>query len=604
MHDVTDLYNQLSTLLDHFLIGVITVSPENRVISVNKSAEAITGCRGSDILGMRCGDTFLRDICGGECRLGDAVHHEESGKSSPFPAALPGQDDQEPRGRTQSGKTDAKKCAGWVNSRSITKVISPFYGSGNGGQGCVVIFQDHSVFKELIERVKHEDRRLKIILDNLDIGILTVDRGGHITFFNSMAESITGFTREDTLGMRFSKIFIKDSGREGLLIRQTIADGKPRSNEECEIITREGRKVPVRTHHIALKHDDGRILGGLITISDLSLMYQLNRAISERYTFYDIVGKDPAMQRIFDIVPVIAASDSTVLITGPTGTGKDLLAKVIHNISNRSDRPLVTVNCAALPDNLLESEMFGYVKGAFTGADRDKPGRFQEAEGGTIFLDEIGELPLSLQAKLLHVLEDRVFYPLGSRKSVKVDVRIIAATNQDMGKQVKEKRFRGDLYYRLNVINLRLPELKERRADLPLLINHILNRLCAGRKSKMPKIGEEAMEALLCYDYPGNVRELENILEYAVIVCRGTTIELKHLPADVVKYTLEEPAPPPRAIPPGLKAPPKPSLRESDEKERILNALKKCNWSRGETAAMLNMDRATLWRKMKKYELF
>ncbi|MHC1725357.1 MAG: sigma 54-interacting transcriptional regulator [Syntrophobacteraceae bacterium] len=592
MNNVPNLYNQLCTLLDHFLIGVITVSPESRIVSVNKSAETIAGCKESEILGRYCRETFLRDICGGECRLPDTINREGSEQGS-------GRRTKHPK----AGKTDSESFAGWLESRSITKVISPLYDSGNGRRGCAIIFQDHSVLKDLIERVRHEDRRLKIVLDNLDIGILTVDRGGHITFFNSMAETITGFTREDILGMRFSKIFGRDLSKEVSLIKQTISDGEPRSNEEGEIVTREGRKVPVRTHYIALKHEDGRILGGLITISDLSLKYQLNSAINERYTFYDIVGKDPAMQKIFDIIPVIAASDSTVLITGPTGTGKDLLAKVIHNISNRSGKPMVTVNCAALPDNLLESEMFGYVKGAFTGADRDKPGRFQEAEGGTIFLDEIGELPLSLQAKLLHVLEDRAFYPLGSRKAAKVDVRIIAATNQEMEKQVKEKRFRGDLYYRLNVINLKLPELKERRADLPLLIYHVLNRLCVQRKSKMLKISEEAMEALLCYDYPGNVRELENILEYAVIVCRGAAIELKHLPADVVKYTLYEPPALPKATPAAPKAP-KTGRQESDEKERILTALRKCNWNRGETAKMLNMDRATLWRKMKKYELF
>jgi transcriptional regulator with PAS, ATPase and Fis domain len=283
-----------------------------------------------------------------------------------------------------------------------------------------------------------------------------------------------------------------------------------------------------------------------------------------------------------------------VLIEGPTGTGKDLLARIIHSAGKRAERPLVKVNCAALPENLLESEMFGYVKGAFTGADRDKPGRFQEADGGTIFLDEIGDLPLPLQAKLLRVLEDREFYPLGSRKTTKVDVRIIAATNQEMELLVKEKRFREDLYYRLNVIRIELPGLKERKADLPLLISHILKRLSMTKDTRIERISEDAMEVLLNYDYPGNVRELENILEHAFIICQGTTIEKKHLPPAPLKYIRREPGDQPVM-----------EIRQeaADEKERLLAMLRKYQWNRGQTANALNIERTTLWRKMRKYNL-
>ena len=336
MIDLPQQYSQLCALLDNFLVGVITVSASNEIVSINKSAEAIIGCKESELVGKSCSNTFVRELCGGECRFGKTFHlQEEQGRTTAF------------------------------QGRSITTVVSPLADRGKTGQGCVVVIQDHSAFKELIDRVRNEDRRLKIILDNLDIGILTVDRGGHITFFNSMAEAITGFSRGDILGRRFETIFGAESSREISLLKETIADGKTRSDEEGELVTREGRKVPVRTNHLALRHEDGRIAGGLVTITDLSLVYELNSAIKERYTFYDIVGKDPAMQKIFDIVPVIASSDSTVLITGPTGTGKDLLARVIHNLSARSEKPMVTVNCAALPDNLLESEMFGYARGAF-----------------------------------------------------------------------------------------------------------------------------------------------------------------------------------------------------------------------------------------------
>jgi len=306
-----------------------------------------------------------------------------------------------------------------------------------------------------------------------------------------------------------------------------------------------------------------------------------------------MVGKDPAMQRVFEIVPVVSASDATVLIEGPTGTGKDLLAKVIHNAGGRAEKPFVKVNCAALPDNLLESEMFGYVKGAFTGAGRDKPGRFQEASGGSIFLDEIGDLPFSLQAKLLRVLEDKEFYPLGGRKTTRVDVRIIAATNQGLRRLVVEKKFREDLFYRLNVIRLDLPPLKSRRGDIPLLVDHIMKRLITLRSTRVKRMSEEALAILLNYDYPGNIRELENILEHALIICREEVIEPKHLPLFIQE---ERASTPPKG---GREFETLPPLLH--EKQRILEALKRNEGHRGRTAQELRMDRTTLWRKMKRH---
>ena len=592
MDDFSIECGQLCSILDSFSIGVITVSPDRRITSINRSAEALTGHKKKDIIGKYCHQVFVQDLCGRECKSHEAIRSGLRSLRSLTPSSV------RPQGRIQRGAS--KEAAGEIRFQQyekhyITKIVSPLYSSDEGVVGCIVVFQDHSGFRDLIDRIRYEDRRLKIILDNLGIGILTVDRGGHVTFFNRMAETVTGYSRGDILGRPYSTIFGKDSCKDILLLKETVADGKARSNEEGEIITREGRVIPIRAHYMALKHEDGRIIGGLTTISDLSLMYQLNSVIKERYTFYDMVGKDPAMQKIFDILPVIAASDSTVLIEGPTGTGKDLLAKIIHTASKRAEKAMVKVNCAALPENLLESEMFGYVKGAFTGADRDKPGRFQEADGGTIFLDEIGDLPLSLQAKLLRVLEDREFYSLGSRKTTKVDVRIITATNQEMERLVKEKRFREDLYYRLNVIRIELPELKARKADLPLLISHILKRLAITKNIGIDKISEDAMEVLLSYDYPGNIRELENILEHAFIICRGTTIEKKHLPSSLLRYLSAEPAARPiTAI----------GLEEGDEKGRLLAMLKKYQWNRGQAAKALNIERTTLWRKMKKYNLF
>ena len=407
--------------------------------------------------------------------------------------------------------------------------------------GCLTILQDHAPIADLVNRIHHEERSLKLILDNLEVGIFTVDRGGVVTFFNTAAEKISGFSRQEVLGRPCAAIFRGGSPAEWDLLRETIASGSPRSGIESRILTREGVAIPIRVTYLPLRNEKGIAVGGVATFSDLTLVHQLSQAIQDRYTFHDMVGKSPAMQRIFENVQVVAKTDATVLIEGPTGTGKDVLAKVIHAASRRSEKPLVKVNCAAIPDTLLESEMFGYVKGAFTGAVQDRIGRFQSADGGTIFLDEIGDLPLALQAKLLRVIEEKVFFRLGTSQTSKVDVRIISASNQHLERLVARKRFREDLYYRLNVFRIEMPSLKDRPADLPLLISHILRRLCTSKSIPPPEISENAMQVLLNYPYPGNIRELENILEHALILCAESTLRRKHLP-DYLRQRPRRPA--------------------------------------------------------------
>jgi PAS domain S-box-containing protein len=567
MNDIVLDKRFLADLFDFFSLGCIVVSPEQNIVYMNQSAETITGQSASDITGKPCHRRFSDLLCQTRC---------------PF--------------RENTANREKNERIHPVSSGDITKVILPLPETGNRPGGYLEIFQDHSVVRDLIERVRHDDRRLKIILDNLDIGVLTVDCGAHVTFFNTKAETITGFSRGEVLGKPSGKLFGRNFSESLSRMFEATEKEQNRFSEKVEIRIREGQVIPVQANYMPLKNEDARIVGGLATISDLSLLYQFNSAIRNRYTFYDMVGKDPLMQKIFDTASVVAASDATVLIEGPTGTGKDVLAKVLHNASGRADKPLVKVNCAALPDNLLESELFGYVRGAFTGADRDKPGRFQDADGGTIFLDEIGDLPLFLQGKLLHVLEEQEFYPLGSRKTVKVNVRIISATNRDLKKRVQKKKFRQDLFYRLNVIRFELPPLKDRRGDLVLLTWHILKRLSVTRDSHVKKISEEAMEALLNYDFPGNIRELENIIEHALIVCQGSVIEKRHLPVSLFKK--------------------EPGGREEEEKEEasrsslsegeakvIVKALEEHGWNRKETARALNINRSTLWRKMKKHNI-
>jgi DNA-binding NtrC family response regulator len=307
-----------------------------------------------------------------------------------------------------------------------------------------------------------------------------------------------------------------------------------------------------------------------------------------------LVGRSPAMKMVFDAIRLVAPNDTTVLILGETGTGKELVAQSVHELSSRSDGPFVAVNCAALPENLLESELFGHLRGSFTGAHRDKPGLFQAADGGTIFLDEIGDISPAMQHRLLRVLQERELMPIGATRSVGVDVRVIAATNRDLRADVAAGRFRDDLFYRLNVFRIELPSLRERRADIPLLVEHGLDRL--GRTGHRPTCSPFAMRMLQAYDWPGNVRELFSVLESAWIRSGSTRVEAQHLPAEVrestgtaagsrleSRYRADEPA--------------------EQERARIVAALEQAEGVRSRAAELLGMGRTTLWRKMKQFGL-
>ncbi|MBI5581509.1 MAG: sigma 54-interacting transcriptional regulator [Deltaproteobacteria bacterium] len=555
------------TILDELNIGAFMVGRHRRIESLNLSAQAMIGVRESDAIGKDCREVFL----GVPCLVSCPFKGPQDVKQPEPVLRLPGEGDE---------------------SYLVTRIAAPVYGADRQVVGCLTILQDHAPIADLVNRIHYEERSLKIILDNLDVGIFTVDRGGVFTFFNTAAEKISGFSRQEVLGRPCAALFREGSAAEWDLLRETIASGSPRSGIESRILTREGVTVPIRATYLPLRNEKEIAVGGLATFSDLTLVHQLSQAIQNRYTFHDMVGKSPQMQRIFENVRVVAKTDATVLIEGPTGTGKDVLAKVIHSASRRSEKPLVKVNCAAIPDTLLESEMFGYVKGAFTGAVQDRIGRFQAADGGTIFLDEIGDLPLALQAKLLRVIEEKVFFRLGTPQTTKVDVRIISASNQKLEQLVARKRFREDLYYRLNVFRIDIPSLKDRPEDLPLLVGHIMRRLCTSRGVVPPEISENAMQVLLNYTYPGNIRELENILEHALILCSENTLRRKHLP----DYLRQRP-------PASGTRPEKVKAAGSSERTRILAALRRSEGSRALAARSLGMDRSTLWRKMRKYQL-
>jgi len=571
LKDFNILCDQSLKLLDQLNIAAFTVGMDRKITTINHAAVTLMELEGVDIIGRDCLEVF----CGVPCLISCLSKGSDNNLNSETQNLILRETEPEPL---------------------ITRLSTPIHDKAGKMVGCLTILQDNTPLADLISRVHYEERSLKIILDNLDIGIFTINRSGYITFFNTAAEKISGYDRRQILGNPCSMILSEDAASDLAMLKDSIKSRKKQVSHGGRMMTPDGETVPIRATYMPLENEQGKIIGGLATVQDLTLAQHLDQVISDRYTFHHMVGKDPTILKIFEKVAVVADTDATVLIEGATGTGKDMLAKVIHSASRRSKKSFVKVNCAALPDNLLESEMFGYVRGAFTGADRDKPGRFSEADGGTIFLDEIGDIPLSLQAKLLRVLEDQEFYPLGSRSTKKVDVRIISATNRGLEKLVEKHLFREDLFYRLNVMRIELPPLKQRRADLPILIRHIMRRLSLTKAQVPDGISEEAMKVLLDYDYPGNVRELENILEHALIICQSDMIEIKHLPEYLHhKIALVRPECPPTEF--------EFDHAQKSERKRILKALEQYRWHRGNTSKALGLDRSTLWRKMKMYQL-
>lgn len=433
----------------------------------------------------------------------------------------------------------------------------------------------------------------EIILDSIADGVFTVDADWIITSFNRAAERITGVSREQAIGQKCFDVFHANICQSACALRRSIETGNAVVDQRIDVIDAEGRRVPISISTAVLQDREGRVIGGVETFRDLSDVETLRKQIHRQYTFGDIISKNPAIHRILEILPDIAASTATVLIEGASGTGKELVARAVHDLSARAKKPFVAVNCGALPEPLLESELFGYKRGAFTGAVRDKPGRFALADGGTLLLDEIGDVTPAMQVKLLRVLQEKQFEPLGATASQRVDVRVIAATHRSLSERVAAGQFREDLYYRLKVIRLRLPPLAERREDIPLLAEHFMERLRARTGKQIDHLSPEAIEALMQHDFPGNVRELENVLEHAFILCRGRCLEPRHLPAEVRPSAPVqlEPAPPRTEGPPLARA----------EAAIIREALRRNRGNRGQTAEELRIDKSTLWRKMRRY---
>ena len=427
-----------------------------------------------------------------------------------------------------------------------------------------------------------------IILDSIADGVFTIDDNWRITSFNRAAEQITGVLREDAVGQHCKDVLKADVCEKGCILRKTIQSGKSIVNRTVHIVDAAGSRLPISISTALLKDEQGRIIGAVETFRDISVEEKLRKAIAERYSFEDIISKNHRMHQLFDILPDVAGSASTVLLEGESGTGKELFARAIHHLSPRKKQPFIAVNCGALPDTLLESELFGYKAGAFTDAKKDKPGRFRLAERGTLFLDEIGDISPALQVRLLRVLQEKTYEPLGSVASVPSDVRIITATNRRLQELVKEGKFREDLYYRIHVIRMELPPLRYRMEDIPLLADHFIHHFNVLQKKEIAGLSGEALACLVSHDYPGNVRELQNIIEHAFILCKSGLIEPHHLPENLCLSRSRESS--------GRNE----TMNMKDlEAIFITNMLRSHQWNRIKTAKALGIHKSTLFRKIR-----
>ena len=444
------------------------------------------------------------------------------------------------------------------------------------------------IMKRIIEN------QTRIILDSIADGVFTVDKDWKITSYNRAAEKITGIGKDEAIGRYCWEVFKASICEKECSLRKTMETGRPIINQHIFIVNSKGDRIPISISTAILKDKDDNIIGGVETFRDLSVVEQLRKELTRQHTFFDIISKNREMQRLFEMLELVSGNDTTVLLEGESGTGKELFARAIHSLSQRKKGPIITVNCGALPDTLLESELFGYKAGAFTDAKRDKPGRFAQAENGTLFLDEIGDISPMLQMRLLRVLQEKVYEPLGSTKSEKADVRIVAATNKNLEELVQQGLFREDLYYRINIVTLFLPPLRERKEDIPLLVEHFLRRFNSLRGKEIRGLSPKAMNILMSYDFPGNIRELENIVEYTTVVCKNHFVRKEHLPETLhQKIDL-------RKMPASEKITENEPSLKAVEKDIIYKTLKKNNWSRKLTAAQMGIHPTTLWRKMKR----
>jgi len=440
----------------------------------------------------------------------------------------------------------------------------------------------------------------KTIVDTLQDGLMVIDVQGNILAANPTAEKLTGYSADELIGSNCRilnctgcELYGRGSGKNWCSL---FEKGEVRA-KKCLITKKNLRAAHVLKNASVLYDADGEMIGSVETLTDISELIQQQQEIESLRKscrldegFHGMLGESPAMQQVFELIENVSQTEAPVLIYGQSGTGKELVARAIHETSLRSDKPFIKVNCAALNENLLESELFGHEKGAYTGADRTRIGRFEAAHGGTIFLDEIGDIPITTQVKLLRVLEEKEIERVGDQRPISVDVRIISATNKELDDLVARGLFREDLLFRINVFPLNCPSLDQRPEDIPIIVQNFIDQNRGKGDKAIMGLTAEAMEAIFAYDWPGNVRELRNAIEYAFVLCPGGYIDREHLPPKVNGFT--------------QRAPTGPRNRAGswkNERDNLLKVLRQVNGNQSEAAKLIGVSRVTIWKRIKKY---
>ncbi|MFA7418346.1 MAG: sigma 54-interacting transcriptional regulator [Melioribacteraceae bacterium] len=486
------------------------------------------------------------------------------------------------------------------NVKNVLASITPIT-KENSVLSVVFVFRDTkemlSLSEELEERTIElidQKNKLDAIFNSNIEGTFTIDNEWNVTSFNTSAEKITGFKKNEAVGKKCWDIFNSSLCRNGCHMEQTMQKGKPMIGNELEILNKSGKNIPIRVNSGILSNNKKESIGAVETFIDISEIRNLSAHLSEFFKYENIVGRNKDIAQIFSVLESVAQTDTSVLITGESGTGKELAARAIHLNSSRKTGPFIAVNCSAFVESLIESELFGHEKGAFTGAIKTKIGRFELAQGGTLFLDEIGDLSIAVQTKLLRVLETREFERVGGNKSIKMETRIIAATNKVLSEEISAGRFREDLFYRINVINIHLPPLRERMDDLPLLVNHFIQSFNNKFNKHIKQFSSEAYDLLMDYNWAGNIRELENVIEHSFVLCNGEVIQVECLPKRLRERSKKYISDTNSGTQKGF---------QEAEKDLIISVLKKNNWNRTKAAKELKIDPSTLWRKMKKHKI-
>jgi PAS domain S-box-containing protein len=554
--------------------GIAVISKDQHIIVFNEAASRITGYTEDEVIGNSFEILFEKNI-------GDGKYILESLKNNLAFSNL------------SINFTDSKG--------HIKNVLASFTPIKRDGTvlSVVFVFRDTKEMLSLAEEIQQKTSELIDQKNKLDAifnsnieGTFTIDNDWNITSFNSSAEKVTGYKKSEAIGKKCWEIFNSPVCRNGCHMEQTLQKGKVMIGNELEILHKSGKKVPIKVNSNILINNKNEKIGAVETFLDMSEIKNLSAHLSEFFKYENIVGRNKEIKQIFSVLESVSQTDSSVLITGESGTGKELAARAIHLNSSRKTGPFIAVNCSAFVESLIESELFGHEKGAFTGAIKTKIGKFELAQNGTLFLDEIGDLTTTVQTKLLRVLETREFERVGGNKIIKLNARIIAATNKNLSEEIASGRFREDLYYRINVINIHLPPLRERMDDFPLIVNHFIEIFNKKFNKNIKQFSSEAFDILLDYNWQGNIRELENVIEHCFVLCNGDVIQVECLPKRLRELKKSSISPVNSDSSKGFK---------DAEKEFIISILERNAYNRTQTAKELNINPSTLWRKMKKF---